>query len=225
MITKVLITILLLHTLSSQFNSPFIGGNQFNSYYTNPNLINSFLGQINQTIAPACNRIPGIGQPVLVIKQVLQTVDLALSSNNSQTSAKMIFFKEKRNTNNFQTTYKMVIQIKSFSSNNYLAVEGLYRQMGFPAFEITTYYLDSNLENVKSLLEEYSIDPRMFVGCGNIKSLYSQANPGKTATSNLPAPFNQGSRIVNSPPPAAGNSSTIDPAVIAQIIKLLQSRN
>ena len=225
MFKQILTLLSLLTAFSANNTSPYIGGNQFNSYYTNPNLINNFLGQINSTISPACNSIPGIGLPILAIKQILQSVDSSLAYSNRDTNAKIIFLKEKKNSSTYQTSYKLVAQIKSFSNNNYLAIEGIYKQVGFPAFEIVTYYIDSNLDNIKTVLEEYAIFENAFVGCGDVKSIYSQANPNQTASFNVPAPHGQNSNLVNSVPKGNGNLSTVDPDVIAQIIKLLQNKN
>lgn len=224
MIRRLLASLLLLNVIYTFTQSPYTGINQFSSFYTNPNLINNFLSQLNTTLSPACNSIEGIGLPILAIKQILQSINSSLAYNNSNTYAKIIFFRERKNSVTFHTTYKLVVQIKSFASNNYLAIEGLYRQVGFPAFEVTTYYLDSNLDNIKALLSEYAIDTNSFFGCGDVKSIYSQANLSKTASPNVPAPYDTRSQLVNSTPSAAG-SRDVDPNLIAQIIKLLQSRN
>lgn len=209
--------------------APYNGGNQFGSYYTNANYINSFLSQVNSTVSPACSTIPGIGLPILAIKQVLQNVDSSLSFNNSNTAAKVIFFKEKKNTATYQTSYKLVAEIKTFSSSNYLAIEGIYKQVGYPAFDITTYYLDSDLGNIKAVLGEYTVDSNAYVGCGDVKSTYSQANPDKTSTT--PVPNGDRPKFINAVPGSnnanggAAPKSDVDPNVVAQIIKLLQSSN
>ena len=119
----------------------------------------------------------------------------------------------------------MVIHIRNFSNDNYLAVEGVYRQVGFPAFEVTTYYMDSNLDTIKSILQEYAFTSGSFVGCGDVKSLYSQANPSSTASRNIPAPYDSNTKISNSVPYTNTNQGSVDPNVIAQIIKLLQQKN
>lgn len=211
----------------TQTTTPYIGGNQFGNYYTNPNLINTFLSQVNATVNPACNSIPGVGQPILSIKQVLQTIDTQLDSTNRDSNTKIIFFKERKNNSTFQTSYKLVLQIKTFSTNNYLAIEGIYKQVGFPTFEVVTYYFDSNIDNIRSALSEFSIDPNAFVGCGDVKSIYSQANPvlprptvqvnGQQSNPSQ-TPYAQGNRLVNSAP---ANQSTVDPGLVAQVIQLL----
>lgn len=213
---------------NSQTTTPYIGGNQFGNYYTNPNLINTFLSQVNATVNPACNSISGVGQPILAIKQVLQTIDTQLDTTNRDSNVKIIFFRERKNSTTFQTNFKLVLQLKTFSTNNYLAVEGLYKQVGFPTFEVLTYYFDSNIENIRSVLAEYTIDPVNFVGCGDVKAIYSQANPvlprpttqvnGQQSNPSL-TPYAQGNRLVNAAPAANNN---IDPAVVAQVIQLLQ---
>ena len=225
MLKQILMLLSVLGTFYTNNTSPYIGGNQFNNYYTNPNLINNFLGQINSGISPACNSIPGIGLPILAIKQVLQSIDSSLAYSNNNTYAKVIYFKEKKNNSNYQTSYKLVTQIKTFATNNYLAIEGVYKQIGFPAFEITTYYIDSNLENIKAVLGEYGIYENAFVGCGDVKSIYSQSNPKETASYDVPAPYGQNSKLINAAPVDNGKQGSVDPEVIAQIIKLLQNKN
>ena len=195
----------------AQTTTPYIGGNQFGNYYTNPNLINTFLSQVNGgTVNAACNSIAGVGQPILAIKQVLQGVDAQLDASNRDSAVKTIFFRERRNATTFQSSFKLVLQIKTFSSNNYVAVEGVYRQVGAPAFEVVTYYVDSNLDNVRAVIGEYALDANAFVGCGDVKAIYSQANPA------LPKP------TVASNVRAAASGNNVDPAVVAQVIQLLQ---
>lgn len=217
--------------VKANVTNPFIGGNQFQNYYTNPNLINLFLQQLNGPVAPACAAINGIGQPVLAIKKLLQTVDSSLDTTNRNTNAKVIFFRARKNKKTHQINYKMVILIKTFSTTNYVAVEGLYKKIGFPTFEVLTYYVDSNIENVRNVLGEYLIDPNAFVGCGNIKSIYSQANsvlPNPTVsikgqqTNPSQTPYAQGNKLLNKGPTYRKKGSDVDPALIAQIMKLLE---
>ena len=228
--TLILATMCLTLTMG-QTPTPYIGGNQFKNYYTNPNLINQFLGQLNAPVSPACNVIPGIGQPILAIKKVLQTIDTSLDSTNLDSNAKIIFFKEKKNNTTYQTTFKMVIQVKTFSATNYIAIEGVYKQIGFPTFEVITYYVDGNIDNIRNVLNEYLVDPNAFVGCGDIKAIYSQANPvlprpnivvNGQETDPSKTPYAQGNKLINSAPSAGNN--TVDPDLIAQIIKLLQKK-
>lgn len=229
------ITLVLAAALKSNVTSPFIGGNQFNTYYTSPNLINNFLAQINGPVAPACAPIPGIGQPILAIKKLLQTVDSSLDTTNRNTNAKVIFFRKRKNARTRQTTYKMVITVKTFTTTNFIAVEGVYKQIGFPTFEVITYYVDNNIENVRKVLGEYTIDPNGFVGCGNIKAIFSQANPvlpkpsvkvkGQQTNPSL-APYAQGNQLINEGPAKKHKSSgQLNAEVIANILKLLQNKS
>lgn len=225
------LTILICMSLTQDITTPYIDGNQFGSYYTNPNLINTFLSQVNPTVNPACNSINGIGQPILAIKQVIQTVDSQLDSTNRDSNTKIIFFRERKNNTTFQTNFKLVLQIRNFSANNYIAIEGVYKQIGFPTFEVLTYYLDSNIDNIRNVLSEFSVDPNGFVGCGDVKSIYSQANPvlpkptiqvNGVQSNPSQTPYAQGNKLVNAAPTAQNN---IDPALVAQLIQLLQPNN
>ena len=225
---KIFVALLALVSVAlTQTTTPYIGGNQFGNYYTNPNLINTFLSQVNSTVNPACNAITGVGQTILAIKQVLQTIDSQLDTTNRDSNVKIIFFKERANQTTFQTNYKLVLQIKGYSSNNYIAIEGVYKQVGFPTFEVITYYFDSNIENIRQAINEYTVDPNGFVGCGDVKSIYSQATstlPKPTISVNgiqsnpSQTPYAQGNRLVNAAPNGQNN---VDAATIAQVINLL----
>lgn len=221
---------LLSMTLAQDVTTPYIGGNQFGSYYTNPNLINNFLAQVNPTVNPACNSIAGVGQPILAIKQVLQTIDSQLDSTNRDSNVKIIFFRERKNNSTFQSNFKLVLQIRTYSANNYLAIEGVYKQVGFPTFEVLTYYFDSNIDNIRSSISEFTVDPNAFVGCGDVKSIYSQANsvlPKPTTQVNgiqsnpSQAPYAQGNKLVNAAP---SGQTAPDASIIAQVIQLLSNR-
>ena len=211
----------------AQSTAPYIGGDQFGNYYTNPNLINTFLSQVNQTVNPACNSIAGVGQPILAVKQVLQSIDTQLDVSNRDSNVKIVFLRERKNNSTFQTNYKLVLQVKTFSSNNYIAIEGVYKQVGFPTFEVITYYFDSNIENIRQAINEYTVDPNGFVGCGDVKSIYSAANstlPKPTISVNgvqsnpSQTPYAQGNRLVNAAPARQNN---VDAATVAQVIQLL----
>ena len=214
---KIFVALLALVSVTlAQTTTPYIGGNQFGNYYTNPNLINTFLSQVNSTVNPACNAIAGVGQPILAIKQVLQSVDSQLDFTNRDSNVKIIFFKERKNNSTFQTNYKLVLQVKTFSTNNYIAIEGVYKQVGFPTFEVLTYYIDTNITNIRSVLSEYTIDPNAFVGCGDVKQIYSQAN--SVLPKPTQGPYAQGNKLVNAAP---AGQSTVDPSTIAEVIRLL----
>lgn len=215
--------------IAQDITTPYINGNQFGSYYTNPNLINTFLSQVNPTVNPACNSINGIGQPILAIKQVIQTIDSQLDSTNRDSNVKIIFFRERKNNTTFQTNFKLVLQIRTFSSNNYVAIEGVYKQIGFPTFEVLTYYFDSNIDNIRNAISEFTVDPNGFVGCGDVKSIYSQANPvlpkpnlqvNGVQSNPSQAPYAQGNKLVNAAP---NGQNAPDAALVAQVIQLLSN--
>lgn len=191
----------------AQSTKPYIGGDQFGSYYTNPNLINSFLSQVGG-VNPACNSIPGVGQPVLALKQLLQGVDAQLDAGNRDSAVRVVFFRERKNSTTFQSNYKLVLQVRTYATNSYIAVEGVYRQVGAPAFEVLTYYVDSDIDRVRSALGESSVDANGFVGCGDVKSIYTMAASGARR------PVAQTNTAQNN----------VDPAIVAQVIALLQKQ-
>jgi len=222
---------LVLSSTVAQVTNPYIGGNQFGNYYTNPNYINTFLKKVVTTVSPACSLITGIGQPILAIKKVLQSVDTTFDTTNQNTSAKIIFFKQKNCDTSFQTTYKLVVVAKTYTNTNYIAIEGIYKQIGYPTFEVTTYYIDSDIINIRTVLGEYSIDSNGFVGCGDVKSIYCQGNPvlphptvsvNGQQTNPSQTPYAQGNQLLNKAPHNNKGDDQVDPQVIAQIIQLLQ---
>ena len=224
------VIVMVLSATVAQVTNPYIGGNQFGNYYTNPNYINTFLKKVVTTVSPACSLINGIGQPILAIKKVLQSIDTSLDSTNQNTSAKIIFFKQKKNITSYQTTYKLVVAAKTFTNTNYIAIEGIYKEIGYPPFEVTTYYIDSDIINIRSVLGEYAVDSNGFVGCGDLKSIYSQANsvlPHPTVqvngqqTNPSQTPYAQGNQFLNKAPKNHKNHGEASPEQIAQIIQLL----
>ena len=219
----------------TQTTEAYTGGDQFNNYYTNPNHIQEFLAQLDTPVDSACEEIKGIGQPILAIKKALQTVDTGLDTSNNDTNAKIIFFNRKTNKSTKQQTYKLVVQIKNFTSNNYLALEGIYKKIGFPTFEVTTYYVDSDIDNVRAVLDDYTIDPQNFVGCGNVKSIYSKANPvlpdpttsiKGQQTDPSQTPYAKNNKLLNKKTgdtkSKTDTNSDTDPYTIAEIIKILK---
>ena len=189
------------------------------SYFSNPNLMSNYLSYLNTPIPVACQVIPGIGQPILAINLLLKSIASAFDTLNQNTSVKVIFYKENECQENqceeYITEVKIVIMIKTFSSTNYLAIEGSQRNIGLAVFDITTYYLDSCLENIKMVLNEYLIDPNGFVNCGNIKSVFNNVN----AINNTNKVNNQSTTSSNT----NVSNNNINPAMLAQVIKLLQN--
>lgn len=228
---KVLFLPLLILPLTANFtyNKPYNGGNQFHNLHSNPALLKKLLQQVNISPSAACEEIPGVGPPVLSLKKAIQDIDTSLDASNANTYAKIIHFKEKEDRRRQQTTYQIVVQIRSFQTVNFLAVEGLYRKLGFPTFSVENYLFDSDLNNIRLVMGDNSISESGFFGCGDVKSIYSQANPVlpnpnprvRGVESNpSQSPYARNNGFVNRNPNRHGNN-TPDPAVIAQIVQLL----
>ena len=60
---------LALLTIELSAQVPYIGGNDLNSLQNNPNTINAFLKATRGQLEEACKSIPGVGKPVLALKQ------------------------------------------------------------------------------------------------------------------------------------------------------------
>ncbi len=207
---------------NNTFFNPYNGGDQFKHLYTNANLLNGLLSKVSagSAIVDACAEIKGVGVPILSVKKAIQDIDESLDATYPHTYAKVIFFKEVPKPSNFQTLYKIVVQVRTFHTTNYLAVSGLYKQLGSPTFEVTSYLFDSDISNVRTVLEESTVVETGYFGCGDVKSIYSQFNPVNPSPQT--SPYAPGDKIVNAAPEPA---SAPNAALIAEIVKLLSSGN
>ena len=70
--------------------------------------------------------------------------------------------------------YKAVFLFKTFTDEVFLGVETLYKPTGFPSFELLTYIVDSNLENIRKVLKDENIVKDNIYGCGDLKAIYSR---------------------------------------------------
>ena len=215
---------------SAQYVPPYNGGNQFHNLHSNPAHLNSLLSSVitGGTVA-ACDEIDGVGHPILSLKKAIQDIDTSLDSTNPNTYASVIFFKETADSTGNILTYKIVTKVQTFNSTNYLGVVGQYRKLGFPTFQIVAYLFDTDIANIRTVLEEPTINENGIAGCGDVKAIYSQANPVLPSPNTIingqqsnPSnePYAQGNQIINSGPD--GNSNA---AQIAQIIQLLTQSN
>jgi len=200
--------------VSCDWPSPYAYAPSFNtaSY-------NELLSQINPAVAQACSNIQGIGSPILGVKEALKGLDNSLKLNGFD-QVQVIFFKQ--GALEAQTKFKLVLRIVSSSGEKYLGVEGLDKKLGSGyQFEITTYYQDSSIVEVRKILEEPNINTNGFVNCGDIKSTYSASSPVNNAPNG-----NSGSNGRNQGGSSGrGSGSGVDPDLIAQIIKLMQKSN
>lgn len=64
--------------------------------------------------------------------------------------------------------------IKTFTSTVFIGVESVYKPQGYPSFELLSYLLDSNLDNIKLVMKDQSIDPNDIFACGDIKEVFSR---------------------------------------------------
>ena len=201
------------------YTPPYNGGDQFHNLHSNPSYLNSLLSSVTTTVDAACDEIEGVGFPILSLKKAIQDIDTELDSTNPNSHAKVIFFKESASTTTAQTIVKLVVMLRSFYSTTYVGVSGTYSQIGFPTFAILNYLFDTNLENIRTVMEEPNVNASSVFGCGDVKSIYSQANP--VLPNPDQEPYQQGNQILNSQ--ADGNPNNAN--LIADIINLLNSAN
>ena len=227
----IVLTILALSQIcSAQGMAPFNGGNKFTTMHGNPAMMNKLLSQfqseLNITTSTSCNEIPGVGFPVLAIRQALQILDTSLDHSNRHTYAKIIFLDQEEIKRPLKTVYKLVVQIKTIKDVTYIGIEAEYRQNGHPPVRVNTYYVDSNLSNVEKIMG-VKLDENAYIGCGDVKKIYSQKNPvlpspnyvvngNQTHAHN--APFSPG-RTPNNNGPAFGSLGTnVNTQQLAQIL-------
>lgn len=91
-------------------------------------------------------------------------------------NAKIIFFKEYINKKSKQIIYKVVYLLKTFTSENYIGIESLYKPSGFGNFEVLSYILDSELSNIEYALNIEGVDKNNMFACGDLKEIWSRKN-------------------------------------------------
>jgi hypothetical protein len=168
--TKSISAILFIALASCQanFQLPFNGGNNFSSLYANPFYMNQALGNA----APQCQEIPGVGLPILALKKFLIAVDQHLDSNNINTFVKIIFFRETKTTTGLSV--KLVVAFKTFTDEFYAGIEGELRLKGTQRFRLLNYHYDTDIESIKEVLGERNINVNNFIGCGDLKDIYTK---------------------------------------------------
>lgn len=152
------------------FQMPYNGGNKFNFSHNNPFYFNQLLNSVGSGNA-ACEEIPGVGLPILALKKFLIAVDLHLDDTNINTFVKIIFLKETKTHTGINV--RMVVVFKTFSDTFYAGVEGELRLKGTQTFRLTSYHYDTDLTAIKEVIGEPNIDVNNFIGCGNLKEIYS----------------------------------------------------
>ena len=159
------------------FPQPYNGATQPNNLYSNPNFMNKFV-KILTTDKPACKDIPSIGHPVLAVKQYLIIVDKILDAKSRDSFAKIIFFKETKAAVvnpkvKPNVTVKLVALIKVNNENFFVGVRARFINNRKTPVVIEAYIVDTILANVGLVIGEQTLDENAFVGCGNVKEIYT----------------------------------------------------
>ena len=174
--TKILASVTILVALvSSQanFQMPFNGGNLPNFLHNNPFFMNNMItGSISGTPGVTqCNEIAGVGLPVLALKKFLIAVDMHLDASNINTFVKIIFFKETKTSTGLNV--KLVVQFKTFVDEFYAGIEGELRLRGTQRFRLLSYHYDTEIASIRDVIGEPNVNVNNFVGCGNLKEIYT----------------------------------------------------
>jgi len=173
--TKILASVTILMALvscQSNFQVPYNGGAQPNFLYNNPFFMNSMInGALPAGSAPQCAEIPGVGLPILALKKFLIAVDLHLDAANINTFVKIVFFKETKTTTGLNV--KLVVLFKTFTDEFYAGIEGELRLRGTQRFRLLSYHYDTDIQSIRDVIGEPNINVNNFVGCGNLKEIYT----------------------------------------------------
>lgn len=147
-------------------------GDMPSSLMGNPAFMNQAIGNVlSGSLQSACKDIPGVGSPILAIKKLLIAIDLHLDSTNTGSFVKIIFFKETKTVTGLNV--KLVVLIKTFTEQFYAGVEGELRLKGTQRFRLVNYVFDTDIEMIRQVLGETNIVETSFIGCGNLKDIYT----------------------------------------------------
>ena len=138
----------------------------------NPAFMNQAIGNVlSGSLQAACATIPGVGAPILAIKKLLIAIDLHLDATNTGTFVKIIFFKETKTVTGLNV--KLVVLIKTFTDQFYAGVEGELRLKGTKRLRLINYHYDTDLEMIRQVLGETNVSETSFIGCGDLKNIYT----------------------------------------------------
>jgi len=155
----------------ANFQVPYNGGNQPNFLHNNPFFMNQFINGAKSNLDSQCKEIPGVGLPILALKKFLIAVDLHLDSSNINTFIKIVFFKETKTSTGLNI--KLVVLFKTFTDEFYAGIEGELRLKGTQRFSLLSYHYDTDIQSIRDIIGEPSVNPNNFIGCGNIKEIYT----------------------------------------------------
>ena len=66
--------------------------------------------------------------------------------------------------------------MKTYTGSMYVGLESLYKPNGAPSFELLSYILDSDLDNIKRVMRGENINPNKMLACGDLKEIFSLKN-------------------------------------------------
>jgi len=176
-LTKLILSMVFFFALASGHQGnplPYNGGNQFGFMYNNPYFLNEAINAVTAsgTSGEACKEIPGVGLPILALKKFLIAVDMYLDDSNVNTFVKIIYFKETKTVTGLNV--KLVVAFKTFTDQFYAGIEGEMRLKGNQKFRLLSYHFDTDISCIGEILGESNIDVNNFIGCGNLKEIYTK---------------------------------------------------
>ena len=64
--------------------------------------------------------------------------------------------------------------LKTFTSTTFVGIESLYKPTGNPSFELLSYIMDADIDTIRLVLDDQTIDPTQMFACGDIKDVFSK---------------------------------------------------
>ena len=97
-----------------------------------------------------------------------------MDTRNSDSYAKIIYFKEFVNPKTKQNIFKTVVMLKTFTSTTFVGIEALYKPSGYPSFELLSYIMDADINTIRIVMDDNEIDPTQVFACGDIKDIFTK---------------------------------------------------
>ena len=174
------------------FNVPgYIAGNRLSQMENNPALTELLLQNLGINVPSMCYPLPSIGHVSLGVRSFMRNIEAELAFNNKNTRFYFIYYDEKKeNGRLFITAVSRLI--KPNGDGGYIIHKVIVNPYSNPTIKVVLYYFSQSLAKIQALAgTDNQIDPNGYVGCGDMKAVWS----------NLTQMSDQGSPKVRPPAP------------------------
>ena len=122
-----------------------------------------------------CKDIPGVGHPIRAIKKFNEELSKMFNPQDPNVFVRMFFFKDE--LVNKDRIYKYGIEVKSFTRVVYIAIKLVLGGTNPGVLPEEMFLMTTNPQLLPVVLEAGEIDLKNFLGCGDLKTLFSTAPP------------------------------------------------